>query len=88
LPNINFLGINIPNYDDIRQEFGFKNVTLLNTKAPPKKEKIKFTKEGIIDLYIDQFSEGVYANVALHELLGHGSGKVFIKKKDGTFNFD
>ncbi|GFT41757.1 dipeptidyl peptidase 3 [Nephila pilipes] len=82
------IGINIPNYDDIKQSEGFKNVTLGNvirtrTTEPPnylsKEDQDLFLKYGIIALEIQ---------TGLHELLGHGSGKLFQKLKNGQLNFD
>jgi dipeptidyl-peptidase-3 len=46
------IGINIPNYDDVRQNDGFKNVDLGNAYGVLKKEKVQFVPENIIDKYI------------------------------------
>ncbi|PRD21685.1 UNVERIFIED_CONTAM: dpp3 [Trichonephila clavipes] len=82
------VGINIPNYEDVKQSEGFKNVTLGNviktrTRDPPsylkKEDQDLFLKHGIITLEIQ---------TGLHELLGHGSGKLFYKQKNGKLNFD
>lgn len=48
------LQLDIPNYDDVRQEVGFKNVSLgnvLNVKAPD--EPIPFIREEDLSLYQD-----------------------------------
>ncbi|KAG6053989.1 hypothetical protein E4U17_004171 [Claviceps sp. LM77 group G4] len=82
-------GINIPNYDDIRQNEGFKNVSLgnvLSAKAP--NEKIPFIRDEDLEIY-QKFRDAAFeAQVGLHELTGHGCGKLLQETSPGVFNFD
>jgi len=82
-------GINIPNYYEIRESVGFKNVSLANVlaaKAP--NEELTFIHPDDVDMYNAWDSRAFELQVANHELLGHGSGKLFQENADGTKNFD
>ncbi|TFL07582.1 aflatoxin-detoxifizyme [Pterulicium gracile] len=82
-------GINIPNYYDVRESTGFKNVSLANilaAKAP--NEELTFIHPDDTELYNAWDSKAFEVQVANHELLGHGSGKNFTENADGKKNFD
>ncbi|KAK9432371.1 peptidase family M49-domain-containing protein [Lipomyces doorenjongii] len=82
-------GINIPNYDDIRQTIGFKNVSLGNVlSAKSANEKVPFVKESEQELYEKLRGPAFEVQVGIHELLGHGSGKLLSETGPGEFNFE
>ncbi|RKP31257.1 dipeptidyl-peptidase III [Metschnikowia bicuspidata] len=86
-------GINIPNYDDIRLNVGFKNVSLGNVlsaepKKPKKEEKTTFINADLRDKYKKWRDDAFEVQVGLHELLGHGTGKLLQETSPGKFNFD
>ncbi|KAJ6547558.1 aflatoxin-detoxifizyme [Mycena capillaripes] len=81
-------GINIPNYYEIRESIGFKNVSLANilaAKAPD--EELTFIHPDDEALYNEWDGRAFELQVANHELLGHGSGKLFQEDASGKKNF-
>ncbi|KAI1933952.1 hypothetical protein LOZ04_006112, partial [Ophidiomyces ophidiicola] len=82
-------GINIPNYDDIRQNLGFKNVSLgnvLSAKAP--NEPVPFIRSEDLEIFRKYRDPAFEVQVGVHELLGHGTGKLLQETAPGEYNFD
>jgi len=79
------LGINVPNYDDIRQEEGFKNVYLNNSMGTPSgSTTVQFATEEQSKILTEFTLRSYEVHVACHELLGHGVGKLIYRGKDGV----
>ena len=79
---ISAAGINLPNEQDIRQRVGTKSVLLFNVsaafaQAAGEKSLREFSStEEEVERGRKYYSESRKLMVAMHEVLGHGSGKV------------
>ncbi|KLO16192.1 aflatoxin-detoxifizyme [Schizopora paradoxa] len=83
------VGINIPNYYEIRESVGFKNVTLMNVlTAKSPDEELTFIHPDEVALFNAWDNIVNEVGTANHELLGHGTGKLFKENADGSKNFD
>ena len=76
-------GINIPNYYDIREHDGFKNVIFENkAKASNKTDTVPMAHMKTLEetITFNKHQKDAYkVQVAGHELFGHGSGKLIYK---------
>ncbi|CEG81408.1 hypothetical protein RMATCC62417_15617 [Rhizopus microsporus] len=81
-------GINIPNYSNITQVYGSKNVSLGNViSAQAPNEQYPFVRQEDIETYRKYLTRSFQVQVVTHEL-GHGTGKLFSENEEGKFNFD
>lgn len=76
------IGINIPNYTDITEKIGFKNVTLSNVveAAIAQGQDFPFLSTADGDLVRANYANVDNFGTAAHELFGHGAGKLFTKE--------
>ena len=84
-----FVGINLPNYLDIQETDGSKNMALINAYNSFDLNFLKtLLYEKDVELEKKMGTTISMFKTALHELLGHGSGKLFKINKNGEYNFD
>jgi dipeptidyl-peptidase III len=75
------LGINIPNYDDIRENEGFKNVFLNNSMSSYVASSVQFATPEQSKILSENVIKCYEVHVACHELLGHGTGKLIYREE-------
>ena len=69
------------------EKHGLKNLYITNTSLKLKSEKYKLTTLDIAKRLVKYRDEIKLFHVAFHEMLGHGSGKIFVENEKGVKNF-
>ncbi|KAG9250319.1 dipeptidyl peptidase III [Emericellopsis atlantica] len=83
-------GCNLPNYGDIRETYGAKNIVFSNRlrikeESTPLSAFVDPSEAGMLKTYSGTVH---FIKNAIHELLGHGTGKLLSETAPGVFNFD
>eukprot|EP00127_Corallochytrium_limacisporum_P006011 Clim_evm88s215 gene=Clim_evmTU88s215 len=74
-------GINLPSYSEVNSKEGFKNVSLDNvSSAQLSAAKSTFIQDSDLQLYKYLVPPMNEVHVALHELFGHGSGRLVFEE--------
>lgn len=87
------IGINLPNADWIRKEYGSKSVTIANLSAAYDKAALESPKSALLEFAASEKEINIskkYGSLAsdlhtdLHECLGHGSGQLLPNTSPGA----
>ncbi len=82
-------GFNLPNYEDIRKDIGFKNVIRLPMPGQAEDPEAKAMRAQVVEAFttadrvkdiMELYDTGKTVHVLLHEIIGHGSGTYDTKK--------
>ena len=83
------LQLTLKQYNDIRQDTGFKNVIVANRMATESQAKgYPFIDAFEAETFQKHKFPAYYWWVVLHELLGHGTGRMMVEEAKGVYNFD
>ncbi|KAF2964127.1 hypothetical protein GQX73_g9456 [Xylaria multiplex] len=81
---------NVPNYNDIRETYGFKNIVYANrmsANADPNRP-LHWISPSELQGFRKVYHILRFITTSIHELLGHGTGKLLAETSPGVFNFD
>ncbi|KAI4612470.1 hypothetical protein J4E80_007204 [Alternaria sp. BMP 0032] len=81
---------NLPNYNDIRENHGSKNIIIANRMSANRNSAGAsiYLQLSDRDLYRQNLHTIRFVATVIHELLGHGTGKLLSETAPGIFNFD
>ncbi|PSN73620.1 peptidase M49, dipeptidyl-peptidase III [Corynespora cassiicola Philippines] len=88
--SIVFEAANLPNYESIRGTCGFKNIVLANRLSANNNPSLPcpWVRPSELTFFKSTTHIVRFLTTAIHELLGHGTGKLLAETSSGTFNFD
>ncbi|KAL7919267.1 peptidase family M49 domain-containing protein [Trichoderma austrokoningii] len=88
--SIVFEAANLPNYEYIRETHGFKNIVLANRLSVNNNPDLPcyWVDDSELKFFKDTTHIVRFLTTAIHELIGHGTGKLLSETSPGTYNFD